>query len=382
MNTSNSKRFIAPFATLVAAALFAPTITYANPTKTPKVLMVLSSYGERDSDNKLIKPGYEFDELSKAYLVFKHHGIDITLASPKGGKPIADDYNTDKPYVKAFLQDKNATDALAATLPIDAVKPQQYDAVFVVGGKGPMFDLANNTALQTSIRTIYENNGVVSAVCHGPAALVNVTLSDGSLLLAGKRVTGFTLEEEAAFSKKWAAQFSFQLEEKLKQQGANFVQDGLMLNQVSIDGRIITGQNPFSTADTAKAVVAKLGITPSATLTFKDDETIKLVEAFFENIHAATAQYNAAPDAYDTMLLAMFGYYQAQHANTQHQRAVAISLMALSQEKIQHPMLILGLANAYLDNQQIQQAVSLLQQANKQFPDDDALKAMLNKVTL
>lgn len=343
----------------------------------PKVLMVLSSNGEKDASEQLVKPGFEMDELSKAYLVFKQHGVDVTLTSPKGGHPIADNFNPDKPYNKRFMDDEHATTKLQNTLPISKVNATDYSAVFVVGGKGPMFDLADNHSLQTIIKTVYENNGHIGAVCHGPAALVNVKLSTGEWLVANKRISGFTLEEEAAFSKKWAKEFPFQLETKLKDQGALFVQDGLMLNQVSIDGRLITGQNPFSTTDTAKALVSALGVSLQTTQPFQDDATILLVERYFADMNAASNTYLKHVEQYDTMLLAMFGFYQAQHANTELERNVAIKIMEDTHKAVKHPMLVLGLANAYEANGQAQQAKKLLLLASSEFPDDAQIKAKL-----
>lgn len=354
--------------------LLSPSLSAA---EKQKVLMILSSYGEKDANNELIKPGFEMDELAKAYLVFEQHGLDVTLASPKGGQPVADNFNTDKAYNKAFMQNEVAVKKLHNTLAIAEVKPEQYSSVFVVGGKGPMFDLPDNPAVQNVIKTIYENQGVVGAVCHGPAALVNVKLSNGEWLVANKRVSGFTLEEENAFSKKWAKEFPFQLETQLKAQGAQFVQDGLMLNQVSIDGRVITGQNPFSTTDTAKAMVKKLGLALKDQPKFQDDETILLVERYFADSQAASTHYTTHSEQYDTMLLAMFGYYQSQHATTQAQRAVAIKIMEDTSNTVKHPMLTLELANAYERSGQSQTAKTLLENAVAQFPDNDSLKAKL-----
>lgn len=355
-------------------SLLSPSLSAA---EKQKVLMILSSYGEKDSNNELIKPGFEMDELAKAYLVFEQHGLDVSLASPKGGQPVADNFNTDKAYNKAFMQNEEAVKKLHNTLAIAEVKPEQYSSVFVVGGKGPMFDLPDNPAVQNVIKTIYENQGVVGAVCHGPAALLKVKLSNGEWLVANKRVSGFTLEEEDAFSKKWAKEFPFQLETQLKAQGAQFVQDGLMLNQVSIDGRVITGQNPFSTTDTAKAMVKKLGLALKDQPKFKDDETILLVERYFADSQAASTYYAAHSEQYDTMLLAMFGYYQSQHATTQAQRAVAIKIMEDTSNTVKHPMLTLELANAYERSGQSQTAKTLLENAVAQFPDNDSLKAKL-----
>ena len=108
------------------------------------------------------------------------------------------------------------------TLATNAVNANAYDAVFVVGGKGAMFDLPNDTALQSVIAQIYQQEGSVAAVCHGPAALVNVKLKDGSYLVANKAINGFTNQEEKLFGQKWINDFEFMLEDKLNERGAVF----------------------------------------------------------------------------------------------------------------------------------------------------------------
>ncbi|CCQ10030.1 ThiJ/PfpI family protein [Pseudoalteromonas luteoviolacea B = ATCC 29581] len=343
----------------------------------PKVLLVLSSYGEKNAQGEMIKPGFEMDELSKAYLVFKDHGLDIELASPQGGKPHADNFNPEKSYNQQFLADSNAMEKLQNTLALSSIDPADYRSVFVVGGKGPMFDLAQNQHLQATIRTIYENHGVVGAVCHGPAALTKVKLSTGEWLVANKRVSGFSEEEEAAFSKKWASQFPFQLESMLIEQGATYVQDGLMLNQVSIDGNLITGQNPFSTVDTVKAMIKALGIELKSTPEFQDDATIKLVERYFDNVETASKHFQTHSTDYDTMLLAMFGYYQAQHAQTEQQRNVAIKIMEDTLTAVNHPMLFLGLASSYEVNGQLSEAKHVLTLAQGKFPENQDIVSQL-----
>ena len=343
-----------------------------------RVLMVLSSYGEKNADGEMIKPGYEFDELSKSYLVFKAAGSEVTFASPAGGNVVADKYNADKSYNQQFLADKQAVAALSDTVRLDTLKADTYDAVFVVGGKGPMFDLAQHEPLKQLIRHNYEQGSVISAVCHGPAALLDITLTGGAYLVEGKRISAFTNEEELAFTKKWT--LPFLLEDKLKEQGARFVQDGLMLNQISVDGRIVTAQNPFSTADAAKAVMLQLGAAPDSMPEFRDDRTIKLAEAFYADEDAALATFNRHPDLYDPMLLAMLGVYQAKYASTEHELNVAISLMQHMQPKINHPMLDKSIAKAMIDKNQSDEAREHLTAAQAKFPDDEGISELLKEL--
>ena len=192
-----------------------------------KVLMVVSSYGV---DGGETRPGYEFDELAQAYLVFRHNDIAVDIASPKGGKVEADKYDKTTKFNADALSDTVFMAKLADTLATKAVNAKDYDGIFVVGGKGAMFDLPKDKALQGLIADIYEGKGSVAAVCHGPAALVDVKLSSGEYLIAGKAVNGFTLEEEARFGKKWASQFDFQLEDRLKERGGKFSSSPMMLS--------------------------------------------------------------------------------------------------------------------------------------------------------
>ncbi|SET85762.1 type 1 glutamine amidotransferase domain-containing protein [Thalassotalea agarivorans] len=343
------------------------------------ILMVLSSYGEKNEQGELIKPGYEFDEMSKSYLVFKSAGTNVTFASPSGGELITDNFDTEKPYNKQFLTDQQAVTLLKQTKSLSTINPNMYDAIYVVGGKGPMYDLAKDQKLKQLIKSIYEQNGIVAAVCHGPAALLDIKLSNGEYLLAGKRISAFTNLEEQAFTKKW--QLPFSLEDQIKAQGAQLIKDGLMLNQVSIDGRLVTGQNPFSTADSAIAVVEKLGLATDNLPQFKDDNTIKLVEQFYVDSQAAKQTFETSKQDYSPMLLAMFGVYQSKYANTEAERNVALMLMELTSKDIDHPMLYTAIAQTYLDQNNPQQAINVLKHSKTKFPENEQINILLDEAT-
>ncbi|WP_189637785.1 type 1 glutamine amidotransferase domain-containing protein [Thalassotalea sp. HSM 43] len=362
------------------AVMATPFISNANQVANdaPKILMVLSSYGEKNSDGELVKPGYEFDEMSKSYLVFKAAGTHVTFASPKGGELVTDQYDAKKAYNAEFLADESAVKALSSSLKLTDVNADEFDAVYIVGGKGPMYDLATDPQVKTIIKDVYEDNGIVAAVCHGPAALLDVKLSDNSYLVDGKRISAFTNLEESVFTKKW--QLPFSLQDKLQGQGANYQQDGLMLNQVSIDGRIITGQNPFSTADSAVAVVAKLGLDSKDLPRFKDDNTIKLMEQFYADSDNASATFKAQPEQYNPMLLAMIGVYQAKHAQSEVERNVALQVMQQTQDIINHPMLDITMAKTFIVQNEQDKAISLLKASQLKFPENEQISGLLNKL--
>ena len=299
-----------------------------------KVLMVISSYGENQGEDK---PGYEFDELSKAYLTFRDNGVVVTLASPKGGKVEADKYNVEKAYNKAFMADAKAMSALENTLPMSAVDSKDYDGIFVVGGKGAMFDLPKDEALKGTIAEIYEAGGTVGAVCHGPAAFVDVQLSNGKYLVEGKRVNGFTNQEEKMFGKKWVPHFPFMLEDKLKERKGEFTSSPMLLSHVAIDGRLITGQNPNSTVDAAKAMLKTMGITPNEGNVYSDDETLKLVAEILNGNKEAIKTYEQNKAELEPELMGLYGYYLFMAAGGEKDIRDSITLMNLAQVDMQHP---------------------------------------------
>lgn len=136
------------------------------------------------------------------------------------------------------------------------IDPSKYAAIFYAGGHGTMWDFPDNTELQNIARKIYENNGIVSAVCHGPSALVNLKLSNGKYLVEGKKVNAFTNEEETAV--KLENVVPFLLEDKLKERGAIFEKSGLWQNHVVADERLITGQNPQSAKSVGEEILKQL----------------------------------------------------------------------------------------------------------------------------
>ena len=221
-----------------------------------KVLLVVSSEGR---DGGKTRPGFEMGELAQAYSVLRANGLVVDIASPTGGAVVADRFNQQADHIKPFLADMDAQRLLQNTRRIQDVRAGEHRAIMVIGGKGPMFDLPKDTALQKLLAQHYEGGGVLAAVCHGPAALANVTLADGTALVKGRRMTGFTNEEEASFGEKWTKEFPWLLETRMRESGALWEEAALMMPKLVVDGRLITGQNPFSTAQTAEAVVRSLG---------------------------------------------------------------------------------------------------------------------------
>ena len=223
-----------------------------------KILMVLTSHDQLGNTGK--KTGFWLEEFAAPYYVFKDAGADITLASPKGGQPPLDP-KSDAPdaqteATKRFKADSAAQQALARTTVLSGVSGENFDAVFYPGGHGPLWDLADDVDSIKLIETMHAAGKPVSAVCHAPGALRNTRSPDGSPLVKGKKVAGFTNTEEAA------AQLTdvvpFLVEDMLRERGGHYSKGADWKPHVMIDGNLITGQNPASSEEAAHAVLKQL----------------------------------------------------------------------------------------------------------------------------
>lgn len=367
------------FKLFTALVLLALTTDIFAQSTNKKVLMVLSSYGEQQGK---LKPGFEFDEFSKAYLVFKANGVAVDLASPKGGAIEADKYDPNKPFNAMVLNDDSIMAKLSNTMKLSAVETKQYQGIFIVGGKGAMFDLPKEASLQTAIANIYQQQGSVAAVCHGPAALVDVKLSDGSYLVANKAVNSFTNSEEKLFGKKWMKDFEFMLEDKLIERGGKFQSSDIMLSHVAVDERLITGQNPASTVAVATELVKSLGLKPVAFDAFEDDRTLAMVAKVLAGEANAKETLAANQADYHIELVGMYGYYYLQTAETEKAMQNALSLMQLAQEAINNPRLDLTIAKTQHKLGDDKAAASTLNQLLANKPDFEPALEMLKTLSL
>lgn len=343
-----------------------------------KVLIVVSGEGKDDGKER---PGYEFDELSQAWLVFKANGLAVEVASPNGGPVEPDKYNPAEPFNAALLADTQAMQQLADTRATASLDAGDYAAVYVVGGKGAMFDLPRDPALQRLLGRLWDNGGIVAAVCHGPAALADVRLADGSLLVAGRQLTGFTNEEETVFGKKWAAQFPWLLEDALQQRGARWHEAPLMMPKLVVDGRLITGQNPYSTTAVAEAIVRATGRTPVARTPSRDELSMALVERLLAGDRSgAVATLAAEPTRYHVDLIGILGYYQAQAAPDDAALEQALQVMELALPHMHEPQLKLAAAEALLKLKRPTQARALVLQALETTPKLEQAEALLRRI--
>ncbi len=223
-----------------------------------KILMILTSHDQLGDTGK--KTGFWLEEFAAPYYVFKDAGAEVTIASPKGGQPPLDpksdepDAQTDA--TRRFRADAAATAALAATHKLGDIDVAGYDAVFYPGGHGPLWDLANDAHSIALIETALGHDTPVGLVCHAPGVLRNVRAPDGSPLVKGRKVAGFTNGEEAAVGLTDVVPFL--VEDMLKAAGGDYSQGPDWSSYAVEDGQLITGQNPASSAEVAQRLLARL----------------------------------------------------------------------------------------------------------------------------
>lgn len=216
-----------------------------------KVLIVLTSHDTLGDTGK--ETGFYLPEVTHPLHAFTQAGLTVDFVSPKGGKAPMVGVDLEDPLNKSFLDDSEQVARVENTLDPAQIDPAEYSAIFYAGGHGTMWDFADNQELAAIAAAIYEAGGIVGAVCHGPAALVNIKLSDGEYLVANKTVAAFTNEEEAAVGLTDIVPFL--LEAKLIERGANFTKVPNFQAHVVACDRLVTGQNPASAAGVGQKMV-------------------------------------------------------------------------------------------------------------------------------
>jgi len=219
-----------------------------------KIVMVLTSHDQLGNTGH--KTGFWLEEFAAPYFVFRDAGVELTLASPAGGQPPIDP-KSDLPEnqtdaMARFKRDAVAQQALSQTVKLAEVKAEDYDAIFYVGGHGPMWDLVDNPVSIALIESFYTADKPVAAVCHSPAVFHKVTY-EGAPLVTGKRVTGFTNGEEEAVQLTHVVPFL--VEDELKRVGSLYEKAADWQSYVVVDGRLLTGQNPASSTAAAQALL-------------------------------------------------------------------------------------------------------------------------------
>ncbi len=223
-----------------------------------KILMVLTSHDKLGNTDK--KTGFWLEEFAAPYYVFKDAGAEVTLATPKGGQPpidpASDEDAAQTDDTRRFKADTEAQKHLASTLKLSDVTEDGFDAIFYPGGHGPLWDLAEDTDSKRLIESFAGADKPVGAVCHAPAVFRDTLGKDGKPLVAGRRVTGFTNTEEEAVALKKVVPFL--VEDMLKAKGGSYEKGPDWSSFVLCDGKLVTGQNPASSAAAAKRILALL----------------------------------------------------------------------------------------------------------------------------
>jgi putative intracellular protease/amidase len=223
-----------------------------------KILMVLTSHDQLGNTGR--KTGFWLEELAAPYYVFKDAGNEITLASPKGGRPPLDPKSNEPEFrtdlTLRFEKDAAAEGQLDKTVRLDSVRQEDFDTVFYPGGHGPMWDLAEDKHSIKLIESFLVAGKPIGMVCHSTGALRHVKAPDGKLLVQSKEVTGFTSGEEEAVGLTKIVPFL--VEDEMLKLGAVFSKKANWEVHIVSDGLLITGQNPHSSGPAAKTLLAKL----------------------------------------------------------------------------------------------------------------------------
>jgi putative intracellular protease/amidase len=237
-----NKLMVIATCTIVCLSLQAMAQTKKTTNMKKKILFVVTSHNKKGTTGQ--STGYYLSEVSHPWEVLVNAGYDIDFVSPLGGKAPVDGFNLDDAANKHFWENTTYRTKIENTLKPSDIKAEEYVAIFYAGGHGTMWDFADNNELAQIAAKIYDANGIIGAVCHGPSALVNIKLNSGKYLVDGKKINAFTNEEEIAVGLEKIV--PFMLETKLIERGAKFEKSGLWQEHVTVDERLVTGQNPAS----------------------------------------------------------------------------------------------------------------------------------------
>jgi putative intracellular protease/amidase len=223
-----------------------------------KIVMVLTSHDQLGNTGH--KTGFWLEEFAAPYFVFRDAGVELTLASPKGGQPPVDPKSdlpeNQTPAMARFKKDERAQKELSQTVKLDTIKAEDYDTVFYVGGHGPMWDLAESPVSIALLESFYNSGKPIALVCHSPGVLHRVTYK-GEPIVKGKRVTGFANSEEEEVHLTHVVPFL--VEDELKRLGGIYEKAPNRQSFAIVDGRLLTGQNPASSTAAAQTLLKLVG---------------------------------------------------------------------------------------------------------------------------
>ncbi|MGI5308683.1 DJ-1/PfpI family protein [Rheinheimera sp. WS51] len=341
-----------------------------------RVLMLISSNGTPANPEL----SYDLEELAQSYLVLHDNGVKLDIASPKGGAVLVKNNKDSLEYIQRFKA--LASKQLADTLATKDTDISQYDGVFVVGGAGAMLDLPADQATQSLLTKAAVKDKVITAVCHGPAAIADIKLPDGRYFVAGKRVNGFTNIEEQAFSSEHIAMFPFLLQDRLVKNGAQFVHNAPMLPYVAVDGNLITAQNPGSVAKAAEAMVLALGLPVKARQPFSDENTMQLLSQARQNgpVVIDLALQNSNHNI-DINYLALYGFYAYRLAD-EADKARELAIMHTISKHFSHPEFDAQLIVQSSEQGLTAQAKMAYQEFVKRYPEHKYVAELKAKLSL
>ena len=352
--------------------------TVSSASNAPRVALLISHHGGAEAPSL----NYDLEELAQVYLVLADNGVALELVSPRGGSVFVASNKDKLDYIQRFKQQTPALQQLGNTYSAQQALNRDYDAIFIIGGDGAMFDLPNHEATQAFISRFAGAGWPIAAVCHGPAALVNVRDKNGEYLVSGKRVNGFTRLEDQAFSGELLSQFPFILQDKLEQRGAKFVSNAPMLPFVAVDGNLITAQNPMSVADAAESLLIKLGRKPSEREPFKEEATMKLISmARAMGPAVITRAVKISPNDYDMQYLALYGFYSYGLAQNEQEKVTELGIKAEINKHFSHPQYMASLIQAYVEQDQMQSAKTIYGQLKAQYPKFGSLASLSSLIS-
>ena len=354
------------------------TVMAADREKENRVAIIISSYEDNNNPNLT----YDLEELAQAYLVFKDNGIALDIISPKGGAVPVKSNKDELDYIQRFKYQTNALNQLGNTIASQDADPARYAGVIVIGGDGAMMDLPNHKATNNFI-SYFANKGLpVAAVCHGPAALVNIKLEDGRYFIAGKKLVSFTNREEQAFSGDTLKLFPLSLEDKLKDHQAAFIDTAPMLPGIAVDGNLITAQNPGAVAKAAELFVTQLGERLKPRKAYKDEATLALIaRARNQGSYLIDLALSAEPELYDVNYLALYGFYSFSLADSEQDRLKEMELMETIAKHFSHPMYLASMLKAQQQMGFNEKARHTLARIKTEYPNDKVvaeLEALVN----
>ncbi|MBO9666120.1 MAG: type 1 glutamine amidotransferase domain-containing protein [Bdellovibrio sp.] len=241
------------FMAAIVSGFSAGAASKGDKTMTKQALIVVTNHNQKGSTGQ--QTGWYLSEVTHIYYPLIEAGFKVDFASPKGGVAPMDESSRDPKdeLNKKFLEDKHLMAQMDKTISMEKVDPKNYQVIHFAGGHGAMWDFNTSPALDRAAAAVYENGGIVSAVCHGPAALVNVKLSNGEYLVKGKEVSAFTDAEEVEVGLSKVVPFP--LETTLRERGAKMKTAKNWADQSVVSERLVTGQNPQSGHSVARKVV-------------------------------------------------------------------------------------------------------------------------------